>query len=155
MKLLSVRASATLMAVLMATACSASEDENAALGSDPVVAAEAQAAAETAVDAVAEQVVFPEAFRGNWDFNEDGCRDADTGTRFVISDTQTKGYESTATVQSVEPVDDLSIRVELNEESAEGTRVVKQTMHLSPVAGISMRIVMDDKTIRALRCDPV
>ena len=155
MKLLSVRASATLIAVLAATACSASEDENASLATGPAIAAEAQAAAEGGTDVVAEQAVFPEAFRGNWDYNENGCRDTDTGTRFVITDTQIKGYESTATLRSVEPVDDLGIRVELGEESAEGDRVIKQTMNLSPVAGISMRIVMDDKTIRALRCDPV
>ena len=84
-----------------------------------------------------------------------GCRDADAGTRFVITDTQIKGYESTATLRSVETVDELGIRVEMVENSAEGDRVINQTMHLSPVAGISVRIATDDKTIRALRCDPV
>ncbi|MGI4817257.1 MAG: hypothetical protein ACRYFE_01915 [Janthinobacterium lividum] len=154
MKRLSVRASMMMVAITALAACNSSEDDGPAQATI-VAEAEAKAALETETEVVARPAVFPEAFRGNWDYNENGCRDADAGTRFVITDTQIKGYESTATLRSVETVDELGIRVEMVENSAEGDRVINQTMHLSPVAGISVRIATDDKTIRALRCDPV
>lgn len=100
-------------------------------------------------------VVFPEAFRGNWDYDLEGCVELDSGTRFQITDTEIKGYESAATLQSIAPVDDLTVRVVLSEVDADGMRTVQQTLALSPVAGIALRVTTDGKTVRAVRCDPV
>ena len=100
-------------------------------------------------------VVFPENFRGNWDYNENGCGEGESGTKFRITDKEIIGYEDTSVLKSVQVVDDLTIRVVLENESSEGNMTLRQTMHLSPVAGISMRIEQGGETIRTLRCDPV
>lgn len=105
--------------------------------------------------AIGEAVVFPENFRGNWDYREDGCQKDESGTRFEITEHQIKGYEETATLKSVEIVDDLTIRVVVDAQSSDGDAIVTQTLKLSPVAGITLRIDTGGKTVRAVRCDPV
>lgn len=105
--------------------------------------------------APAKAVEFPEQFLGNWDYDSEGCGEDESGTKFRITDTQIIGYEETSTLKSIDVVDDLVIRVVLENHSSDGIQQVRQTMRLSPVAGITMRIQTGDKTIRTLRCDPV
>ncbi|MNV35402.1 hypothetical protein D3C71_1268500 [compost metagenome] len=48
-----------------------------------------------------------------------------------------------------------AIRVVLENQSSDGDTTIVQILRLSPVAGISLRIEQDGKTVRANRCDPV
>lgn len=98
---------------------------------------------------------FPDQFLGNWDYDSEGCGEGESGTKFLITQTQIIGYEETSTLKSIDVVDDLVIRVVMETRSSDGIEQVRQTMRLSPVAGITMRIQTGDKTIRTLRCDPV
>ncbi len=120
-----------------------------------MVEADADVAAVASSEPSRVAVVFPENFRGNWDFNENGCGEGESGTKFRITDKEIIGYEDTSILKSVQVVDDLTIRVVLENESSEGNMTLRQTMRLSPVAGISMRIDTGGETIRTLRCDPV
>ncbi len=167
-----LRSVAIIMSVGLVSACAQGEEgANAAVASDemsrgqssdaagittagqvvtvPVSAAEEEAAGGPAV------AVFPAAFRGNWDYNENGCVAGESGTRFRITASEVKGYEDTSKLQAIEIIDDLTVRVVMENESAEGTEVLTQTWRLSPVAGINLRMETGGKTIRALRCDPV
>lgn len=139
---------------LMLAACSPADSNGAAQTNDAqsVTAGVDEA---KAVEPVVARVVFPESFRGNWDYNENGCGEGESGTKFRITDKAIVGYEDTSILKSIDVVDDLTIRVVLDNESAEGTETLRQTMRLSPVAGISMRIEQNGETIRTLRCDPV
>lgn len=99
---------------------------------------------------------FPAAFRGIWDYQQDGCAKAESGTRFTISDTVIKGYESQETLLSIRQIANDEIRVTLELESANGDGTYDQVMALSPVEGVSMRIdTADGETVRAYRCDGV
>lgn len=140
---------------LFLAACSPAESNSARVEAEgePVAAAEASGLEAAAVAPVA--IEFPVNFRGNWDYDENGCGEAESGTKFRITENKIIGYEDTSTLKSIEVLDDLSIRVALENESSEGTHTLSQTMRLSPVAGISMRIETGGKTIRTLRCDPV
>ena len=48
-----------------------------------------------------------------------------------------------------------AIRVVLENQSSDGDQTLVQTLRLSPVAGVSLRVEQDGKTVRANRCDPV
>ncbi|MNL11162.1 hypothetical protein D3C87_1319860 [compost metagenome] len=48
-----------------------------------------------------------------------------------------------------------AIRVVLENQSSDGDKTIVQILRLSPVAGISLRVEQDGKTVRANRCDPV
>lgn len=125
----------------------------AAAQAAPVSAAEE---AEARAGESGQAAAFPVAYRGNWDFNGNaGCERAESGTRFVISANQVKGYEDTSTVTALEVVDDHSIRVVLDNESSDGDRTLTQTWRLSPVAGINLRINSGGREMLATRCDPV
>lgn len=103
------------------------------------------------------QASFPVNYRGNWDYSEDGCDKAESGTRFVIMAHEIKGYEDTSRLVSVQtiPNEGEDIRVVLENQSADGNKTLVQTLRLSPVEGISLRIEQDGKAHRAYRCDPV
>ena len=99
---------------------------------------------------------FPAAFRGSWDYRQDGCAKAESGTRFTISDTVIKGYESQEKLLSIRQLTNDEIRVTLALESANGDGTYDQVMALSPVEGVSMRIdTADGESVRAYRCDRV
>jgi len=100
--------------------------------------------------------IFPAAYRGNWDFSGlEGCKRAESGTRFVVTATQIRGYEDTSTLRAIEVLDENAIRVVLDNESSEGDHTLTQTLRVSPVAGISLRIESDGRRMTATRCDPV
>lgn len=121
--------------------------------SEPVSAAE-EAAARAGQPAAA---VFPVGYRGEWDYSDDGCAKDESGTRFLISANEIKGYEDTSKLVALETLEGEgdAIRVVLENQSSEGDRTLVQTLRLSPVAGISLRIEQDGKMVRANRCDPV
>lgn len=123
------------------------------------VQAEPVSAAEEAAARAGEpsQAVFPVGYRGNWDYSDNGCAKDESGTRFVISATEIKGYEDTSKLVALEPLKDQgeAIRVVLENQSSEGDHTLVQILRLSPVAGVSLRIEQDGKTVRANRCDPV
>jgi len=116
-------------------------------------------AAEEAVARAGEpaQAVFPVGYRGEWDYSDDGCARQESGTRFVITATEIKGYEDTSRLVALEPLKDQgeAIRVVLENQSSEGDQTMVQILRLSPVVGVSLRIEQDGKTVRASRCDPV
>jgi len=102
------------------------------------------------------QAAFPVAYRGNWDFGgSEACDRAESGTRFAVTANQIKGYEDTSTLTAIEVLDDHSIRVVLDNESSEGDRTLTQTLRVSPVAGITLRIESGGRQMTATRCDPV
>lgn len=123
------------------------------------VRAEPVSAAEEAAARAGEpsQAVFPVGYRGNWDYSDNGCARDESGTRFVITATEIKGYEDTSKLVALEPLKDQgeAIRVVLENQSSEGDHTLVQILRLSPVAGVSLRIEQDGKTVRANRCDPV
>ena len=132
----------------------------------PQAAPEAAAPAQTAPVSAAEeaaaragessQATFPVAYRGNWDFSGlEGCKRAESGTRFVVTATQIRGYEDTSTLRAIELLDENAIRVVLDNESSEGDHTLTQTLRVSPVAGISLRIDTNGRQMLATRCDPV
>lgn len=147
-----------LMAVgvgaLLLVACSPADSKGVPVQTDAGEAIAAEVSADETVAAPA-PTEFPVSYRGNWDYNENGCGEGESGTKFRITENQIIGYEDTSVLKSIEVLDDLAIRVVLENESSEGTHTLSQTMRLSPVAGISMRLERDGKTIRTLRCDPV
>ncbi|WP_292033270.1 MULTISPECIES: hypothetical protein [unclassified Brevundimonas] len=121
--------------------------------SEPVSAAE-EAAARAGQSS---QAVFPVGYRGEWDYSDDGCAKDESGTRFVISANEIKGYEDTSKLVALETLEGEgdAIRVVLENQSSEGDHTLVQILRLSPVAGISLRVEQDGKTVRANRCDPV
>lgn len=144
----------TIMALLL-SACSPA-DSNGAGGEDSTELVAGKASESLAGPTVAPvPASFPENFRGNWDYNENGCGEGESGTKFRITANKIIGYEDTSTLKSIQVVDDLTAHVVLENESSEGTQTLRQTLRLSPVAGISMRIEQGGETIRTLRCDPV
>jgi len=120
---------------------------------DPVSAAEEEAA----LGGPPTQAAFPVGYRGNWDYSEDGCAKDESGTRFVVTANDIKGYEDTSKLVALETLEGQgdAIRVVLENQSSDGDKTIVQIMRLSPVAGISLRIEQDGKTVRANRCDPV
>lgn len=148
MRIGSVRLCAVVMATGLAAGCSAEERPAPAVA----VAEETAPVASQAGEAAA---AFPIAFRGNWDYDDKGCANGEYGTRFAISENQIIGHEDTSVLHAVQIVDELTIRVLLENQSADGTARLEQIMRLSPVAGISLQIERGDQTIRAIRCDPV
>ena len=133
----------------------------------PQAAPEAAAPAQNAPVSAAEEAAaragesgqaatFPVAYRGNWDFSGlEGCKRAESGTRFVVTATQIRGYEDTSTLRAIEVLDENAIRVVLDNESSEGEHTLTQTLRVSPVAGISLRIDTNGRQMLATRCDPV
>lgn len=121
--------------------------------SEPVSAAEEAAARAGELS----QTVFPVGYRGNWDYSENGCDNDESGTRFVITANEIKGYEDTSKLVALETLKDQgdAIRVVLENQSSEGDHTIVQILRLSPVAGISLRVEQDGKTVRANRCDAV
>ncbi len=119
--------------------------------SAPVSAAEEEAA----MAGRSARAVFPVGFRGNWDYSDDGCAKDESGTRLVITENQIKGYEDTSTLTALETLDDLTIRVVLDNQSSDGDVTLTQTLRLSPVAGINLRIEQKGETVLAHRCDKV
>lgn len=103
------------------------------------------------------QALFPVGYRGNWDYSEDGCARDESGTRFVITANEIKGYEDTSKLVALETLEGQgdAIRVVLENQSSDGDKTLVQILRLSPVAGISLRVETDGKTVRANRCDPV
>lgn len=172
MKTYLLRTVAVIMVAGLVTACGSGEKAASeaqapelatgeAPAASPAIAAE-QAQAAAPVSAAEEAAAggpavatFPAAFRGNWDYNENGCGAGESGTRFRITASEVKGYEDTSKLQAIEIIDDLTVRVVMENESADGKEVLTQTWRLSPVAGITLRMDTGGKTIRALRCDPV
>ncbi len=165
-----LRSMAVIMAAGLVSACGQGEDSSAAQapelaqshGADVAAVATSGQAVPAPVSAAEEAAaggpaiaVFPAAFRGNWDYNENGCGAGESGTRFRITASEVKGYEDTSKLQAIEIIDDLTVRVVMENESADGKEVLTQTWRLSPVAGINLRMETHGKTIRALRCDPV
>jgi len=120
---------------------------------EPVSAAE-EAAARTGEPS---EAVFPVGYRGNWDYSDDGCAKDESGTRFVITANEIKGYEDTSKLVALETLEGEgdAIRVVLENQSSDGDQTLVQTLRLSPVAGVSLRVEQDGKTVRANRCDPV
>ena len=120
---------------------------------EPVSAAEEEAARAGQPS----EAVFPIGSRGNWDYSDDGCAKDESGTRFVITANEIKGYEDTSKLVALEVLEGEgdAIRVVLENQSSEGDHTLVQTLRLSPVAGISLRVEQDGKTVRANRCDPV
>lgn len=120
---------------------------------EPVSAAEEEAAHRGPPTRAA----FPVGYRGNWDYSEDGCAKDESGTRFVITANEIKGYEDTSKLVALETLEGQgdAIRVVLENQSSDGDKTIVQILRLSPVAGISLRIEQDGKTVRANRCDPV
>lgn len=99
---------------------------------------------------------FPQAFRGNWDYQREGCERDESTTAFSISEKIIKGYEGQETLLSIRQINDSEIRVTLHLETGSGEDTYEQLMILSPVEGISMRIETEDgESVRAYRCDPV
>lgn len=131
----------------------AAPEAAAAPQTEPVSAAE-EAAARAGEPS---EAVFPVGYRGNWDYSDDGCAKDESGTRFVITANEIKGYEDTSKLVALETLqgEGDAIRVVLENQSAEGDQTLVQTLRLSPVAGISLRVEQDGKTVRANRCDPV
>ncbi len=120
---------------------------------EPVSAAEEEAARRGS----STQVAFPVGYRGAWDYSEDGCAKDESGTRFIITANEIKGYEDTSKLVALETLEGEgdAIRVVLENQSSDGDKTIVQILRLSPVAGISLRIEQDGKTVRANRCDPV
>lgn len=120
---------------------------------EPVSAAEEEAARRNR----STQAAFPVGYRGAWDYSEDGCAKDESGTRFVITANEIKGYEDTSKLVALETLEGEgdAIRVVLENQSSDGDKTIVQILRLSPVAGISLRIEQDGKTVRANRCDPV
>lgn len=120
---------------------------------EPVSAAEEEAARRGSPT----QAAFPVGYRGAWDYSEDGCAKDESGTRFVITANEIKGYEDTSKLVALETLEGEgdAIRVVLENQSSDGDKTIVQILRLSPVAGISLRIEQDGKTVRANRCDPV
>lgn len=153
-------------ALSMALSACGSQAETAAPEKEAPAAAPQQAASSEPVSAAEEEVaragqpsqaVFPVGYRGEWDYSDDGCAKDESGTRFVISANEIKGYEDTSKLVALETLEDEgdAIRVVLENQSSEGDRTLVQILRLSPVAGISLRVEQDGKTVRANRCDPV
>jgi hypothetical protein len=125
----------------------------AAAQATPVSAAEE---AEARAGESGRAAAFPVAYRGNWDFSgNEGCERAESGTRFVVTATQIRGYEDTSTLRAIEVLDETSIRVVLDNESSEGDHTLTQILRVSPVAGITLRIESGGRQMLATRCDPV
>ncbi|MBD3832267.1 MAG: hypothetical protein IE910_02785 [Brevundimonas sp.] len=120
---------------------------------EPVSAAEEEAARSGS----STQAAFPVGYRGAWDYSEDGCAKDESGTRFAITANEIKGYEDTSKLVALETLEGEgdAIRVVLENQSSDGDKTIVQILRLSPVAGISLRIEQDGKTVRANRCDPV
>ncbi|NWE53765.1 hypothetical protein [Brevundimonas sp. P7753] len=120
---------------------------------EPVSAAEEEAARRGS----SSQAAFPVGYRGAWDYSENGCAKDESGTRFVITANEIKGYEDTSKLVALETLEGEgdAIRVVLENQSSDGDKTIVQILRLSPVAGISLRIEQDGKTVRANRCDPV
>ncbi len=101
------------------------------------------------------RAAFPVGFRGNWDYSDGGCAKDESGTRFVITENQIKGYEDTSTLTALESIDDLTVRVVLDNQSSDGDVTLTQTLRLSPVAGVTLRVEQNGQTVLAYRCDKV
>ncbi|WP_313005543.1 hypothetical protein [Brevundimonas sp.] len=153
-------------ALSMALSACGSQAEPAAPTKEAPAAAPQQAAPSEPVSAAEEaaaragqssQAVFPVGYRGEWDYSDDGCAKDESGTRFVISANEIKGYEDTSKLVALETLEGEgdAIRVVLENQSSEGDHTLVQILRLSPVAGISLRVEQDGKTVRANRCDPV
>lgn len=153
-------------ALSLALSACGSQAETASPEKEAPAAAPQQAASSEPVSAAEEEVaragqpsqaVFPVGYRGEWDYSDDGCAKDESGTRFVISANEIKGYEDTSKLVALETLEDEgdAIRVVLENQSSEGDHTLVQILRLSPVAGISLRVEQDGKTVRANRCDPV
>lgn len=155
----------SLMALL--AACGSQVDSKAPETSETAPAQTAQQAPPSAPVSAAEeanartaehsQAVFPAQYRGNWDYSDDGCDKAESGTRFVITANEIKGYEDTSKLVALEVLEGEgdAIRVVLDNQSSDGDKTIVQILRLSPVAGISMRVEQNGETVRANRCDQV
>lgn len=150
----------SVLALVLAACNSPSADKPAA----PVTEQAAQQPSSAPVSAAEEEAamagrpsraVFPVGFRGNWDYSNDGCAKDESGTRFVITENQIKGYEDTSTLTALESIDELTIRVVLDNQSSDGDVTLTQTLRLSPVAGITLRVEQKGETVLAYRCDKV
>ena len=148
--------------------CGSQADSKPAAATEgaPAMASTPQAAASQPVSAAEEeaaragqpsQAVFPVGYRGEWDYSDDGCAKDESGTRFIITANEIKGYEDTSKLVALETLEGEgdAIRVVLENQSSEGDHTLVQILRLSPVAGISLRVEQDGKTVRANRCDPV
>jgi hypothetical protein len=135
------------------------EEEAPAAAPQQAASSEPVSAAEEAVARAGQpsQAVFPVGYRGEWDYSEDGCASDESGTRFVISANEIRGYEDTSKLVALEALEGQgdAIRVVLENQSSEGDHTLVQILRLSPVAGISLQVEQDGKTVRANRCDPV
>lgn len=160
------------MALLLAVsgvlaACNAPADKTAPAANAPVetasvAAAQAPEAAPTSAAGEAAAMaanpapgVFPVGFRGNWDWSDKGCAKDESGTRFQITAKEIKGYEDTSKLVAIEQINDLAIHVVLDVSSSDGDETITQNMSLSPVAGVTLRVERNGKTVMAYRCDPV
>lgn len=149
---------------LALAACNSPDKPAASADAAPVTEQAAQQPSSAPVSAAEEEAamagrpsraVFPVGFRGNWDYSNDGCAKDESGTRFVITENQIKGYEDTSTLTALENIDELTIRVVLDNQSSDGDVTLTQTLRLSPVAGITLRVEQKGETVLAYRCDKV
>lgn len=148
-------------------ACGSQADSKTSAASDSAPAPAAQQVASAPPVSPAEeaearakdssQPVFPARYRGHWDYSDDGCAKDESGSRFVVTATEIKGYEDTSKLVALETLEGQgdAIRVVLDNQSSDGDRTIVQVLRLSPVAGISLRVEQDGKTVRANRCDLV
>lgn len=148
-----------LAALLAACGSPPALAENTAPEATPVAQAVPVSAAEEEAERGTSRApaIFPVGYRGNWDYSDDGCAKVESGTRFVITIDEIRGYEDTSKLVALETLDQHgdAIRVVLENQSADGDRTLVQILRLSPVAGISLRVEQDGRTVRANRCDPV
>lgn len=155
----------SVAAAALLAACGSQADAPAAPAEETSAPASVQAAPTEPVSAAEEAearagegaATFPVGYRGNWDYSEDGCAKEESGTRFTITANEIKGYEDTSKLVALEVLEGQgdAIRVVLDNQSADGDVTITQILRLSPVAGISLRVEQDGKTVRANRCDPV
>lgn len=136
--------------------CSPSDAAAPSTGEAPAAPAVVAVAQVEAMREVSTVPVFPQSFRGNWDYEREGCDRDESTTAITISDKVIKGYEGQETLLEIHQVSADEIRVKLHLETGSGEDTYEQVMILSPVAGISMRIEAEDgESVRAYRCDPV
>ena len=120
-----------------------------ALARTPVSPAE-QAAAQSSDDTVG---TFPAAYLGRWDLTAARCRSDDSGSAITVYAHEIRGYEDTSTLVTIEMLDEQSIRIVVDNESAEREVTLVQTLRISTAPRVSLRIETRGRTVRYVKCD--
>lgn len=97
---------------------------------------------------------FPAPFLGRWDLTRARCRSSDSRTAITVHEHEIRGAEDTSYLQTIEALDDLAIRVVVDNESAEREITLAQTLRLSR-APVSLRIETGGRTVRYVNCNAV